>query len=373
MKVTISGIHYCTPNQVLGNDELAQRFGEKQVQSITKMAGIVERRITAVGITALDLAHCSCERLFSSMNINRSEIDMLIFATQTPDHQIPANACILHGRLGLGKHCGAMDINLGCSAFPYATATASSMLTALGLRKALVVCADTITSLVHPLDRSLATLHGDAAAVTILEPCQEDEGFLWFELGSDGTYFDKIIVPVSGTRAQRTEDSRTPFTEDGITRTEEHLRMDGPAVFHFSLHQVPDAIKAGLQKHGMTIDDFDLVLLHQANKTMVDLIYKSCGVPSEKRFYFLEKVGNTAGASTPMLLAEAWRQGRIKPGHRTLAASFGNGLSWGVMAIKWPDASPIHPTGNHDYIPASNSNCGHKGSDLQSNHPGVHP
>ena len=356
MRATISGIHYCIPSQVLGNEELSIRFGEKQLQSITKMAGILERRITSAGITALDLAHCGCERLLSSMDLDRSEIDMLVFATQTPDHQIPANACILHGRLGLGKQCGAMDINLGCSSFPYAAATAASLLVTLGLRRAIVVCADTVTSLVHPLDRSLATLHGDGAAIAIIEPCRESEGLLWFELGSDGTHFDKIVVPVSGTRASRTADTRKPHIDEGITRTDEHLKMDGPAVFHFSLHQVPDAIKAALQKHEMTMNDFDLVLLHQANKTMVDLIYKSCGVPPEKRFYYLEKVGNTAGASTPMLLAEAWRQGRIKPGHRTLTASFGNGLSWGVMAIKWPDTPPNLPTGSPDFVPMQTCN-----------------
>jgi 3-oxoacyl-[acyl-carrier-protein] synthase-3 len=224
----------------------------------------------------------------------------------------------------------------------------------MSLRKALVVCADTITSVLHPMDRSLVTLHGDGAAVALLAPCPAGEGLLWFELGTDGSGADKIIIPASGTRTPRSPSTKQEHTtESGIVRTDENLQMDGPAVFHFSLHQVPDAIQAALAKHQMQIEDFDLVLLHQANRTMVDLIYKALKIPVDKRFYFMEKVGNTAGASTPMLLAEAWRQGRIKPGQRTLTASFGNGLSWGIMAVKWPETMPVPSLAEVEFTPPS--------------------
>jgi len=118
--------------------------------------------------------------------------------------------------------------------------------------------------------------------------------------------------------------------------------MDGPAVFHFSVYKVPEVIRGALGELGLTIDDVDTVILHQANKTMMDLIYKSLRVPPEKRFYCLETMGNSSGPSTPVALAEAWRQHKIRPGSRTLMCSFGAGLTWGMALVRWPlDASPV--------------------------------
>jgi 3-oxoacyl-[acyl-carrier-protein] synthase-3 len=128
--------------------------------------------------------------------------------------------------------------------------------------------------------------------------------------------------------------------------------MNGPAIFHFSVYKVPDVIKQALDRFELTIDDIDLVLLHQANKTMVDLIYRALDIPSEKRFYFMETIGNLSGPSTPVVLAEAWRQGLVRPGTRTLLAAFGVGLSWGVTVIEWPEdvgpavQGPVEPGGD---------------------------
>jgi len=337
MAATLSGMNYCLPTGVLTNADLAERFDEKALASIVKMAGIKERRVVGPGVTACDLATFAASRFIEARGLAVDEIDLLIFASQTGDYQLPATACVLHQRLGLAETCACIDINLGCSAFPHAVKVAAAMVEAGGCRKALVINAEAISTLIHPKDRGLVPLHGDAAVVTLIEPCQEGSGLLWAELGTDGSGYSHLIIPASGARIPRTEETRKEVVDEtGITRTQEHLFMNGPAVFHFSLHKVPDAIKAALSKHRMSIEDFDLVLLHQANRTMVDMIYKSLKVPPEKRFYFMENVGNASGASSPMLLAEAWRQGLIKPGSRTLLAAFGVGLSWGVMAIRWP-------------------------------------
>lgn len=337
MATAITGMNYCLPTDVLTNEELVGRFGEKALASIVKMAGIKERRVVHEGITASDLGTCAAKRFLEARGIGPSEIDLLVFASQTGDYQLPATACVIHQRLGLSQNCAAFDISLGCSAFPYAARVASTMVESGGFRKALVINAEAITTLIHPQDRGLVPLHGDAAVVSLIEPCAEGVGILWAELGTDGTGFEHLIIPASGARNPRSPQTRQEIIdESGIIRTQEHLFMNGPAVFHFSLHKVPEAIKAGLAKHEMSIEDFDLVLLHQANRTMVDMIYKALKVPMEKRFYFMENVGNTSGASSPLLLAEAWRQGLIKPGSMTLLTAFGVGLSWGVMAIRWP-------------------------------------
>jgi 3-oxoacyl-[acyl-carrier-protein] synthase-3 len=237
----------------------------------------------------------------------------------------------------MSEKCAAFDINLGCSSFPYGLSVVHGMITAGLAKKALLINAEALTTVIHPLDRGLVPLHGDAAAVSLIVPA-ENRGLRGVLLGTQGAGFEHLIIPASGARSPRSADSKREVTdESGIVRTAEHLHMNGPAVFHFSVYKVPEVIQQALAQMQLTIADLDLVLLHQANKTMVDLIYKSLKVPEEKRFYFIEEVGNASGASSPMLLAEAWRQGRVKPGSRTLVASFGVGLSWGIAVLEWPD------------------------------------
>jgi 3-oxoacyl-[acyl-carrier-protein] synthase III len=337
MNTIITGMHYCVPRRRLLNEQLIERFGERQIKSIVKMAGIQERRVVEPGQTASDLACYAAKRLLADRQVEPSEIDLLIFASQTGDYQIPATACVLHGKLGLSERCAAFDINLGCTSYPYTLSVAHSMIAAGVARKALLLNADALTTVIHPKDRGLVPLHGDAAVATLLEPGRGDEGFKGFLLGTDGMGYQHLIMPASGARIPRSAETKEEITdESGIVRTQEHLYMNGPAIFHFSVYKVPEIIKEALDRFHLTVADLDLVLLHQANKTMIDQIYRTLEVPPEKRFYFMEMVGNVSGASTPLVLAEAWRQGRISPGSRTLLAAFGVGLSWGVTVIEWP-------------------------------------
>jgi 3-oxoacyl-[acyl-carrier-protein] synthase III len=341
MNTTITGMHYCIPTRRLTNDELVQRFGERQVKSITKMAGVVERRVVEPGQTASDLAYWAAKRLLDDRNVDPGSIDLLIFASQTGDYQLPATACVLHGRLGLSERCGAFDINLGCTSFPYSLSVAHGMIAGGVAQRALVLTADALTTVIHPMDRGLVPLHGDGAVATMVEPTTVG-GFAGFLLGTEGTGYQHLMIPASGARIPRSDETKKETTdESGIVRTQEHLAMNGPAIFHFSVYKVPDVIRQALERLQWTVADLDLLLLHQANKTMVDLIYRALDVPLEKRFYFMEHVGNTSGPSTPMVLAEAWRQGRVRPGGRVMFAAFGVGLSWGVAALEWPaDVGP---------------------------------
>lgn len=336
MKTTITGMHYCVPQQRLTHEELVERFGGRHMDAVFKMSGIRERRVVAEGQTAADLAYWAARRLFDDRDTDPATIDLLIFASQTGDYQVPATACVLHERLGLAQGCAAFDLGLGCSSYPYSLSVAHSMLVAGLAKRALVLTAEALTPQIHPLDRSLVPLFGDGAAATLLEPTTGDGGFLGFTLGTDGAGHRSIIIPASGARIPRSEATKAEITDDsGIVRTQEHLHMDGPAVFFFSVQHVPKMILQALDRCQITLDDLDLVLLHQANRTMVDQIYRVLKVPPEKRFYFIEEIGNTSGASVAILLAEAWRQGVVRPGMRILLAAFGNGLSWGVTVIEW--------------------------------------
>ena len=168
MNTIITGMHYCVPRRRLTNEELATRFDERQLKSIIKMAGIQERRVVSSGETASDLAYWAAKRLIEDRKIDPREIDLLIFASQTGDYQIPATACVMHGRLGLSEKCAAFDINLGCTSFPYALSVAHSMLMSGVARKALVLNAEALSTVIHPKDRGLVPLHGDGAVATLV-------------------------------------------------------------------------------------------------------------------------------------------------------------------------------------------------------------
>ena len=350
----ITAMHYCVPTRRLTNAELVERFGERQLKSIVRMSGIEERRVVSPGETAADLAYAAARTLLDDRGIDVRTIDLLVFASQTGDYQLPATACVLHGRLGLDEHCAAFDINLGCTSFPYALSVVHSMIVAGVARKALLLNAEALTTVIHPLDRGLVPLHGDGAVATLVEVASGDGGILGFFLGTEGRGYHHLIIPASGARMPRSEATRQEERdESGIVRTKEHLHMDGAAIFHFSVYKVPDVIREALTRFGLTIGDIDLVLLHQANKTMVQQIYRALEVPPEKQFLFMEKIGNLSGPSTPVVLAEAWRQARIKPGSRTLLAAFGVGLSWGVTVIQWPRDLPPAVQGPVDYAEAA--------------------
>jgi 3-oxoacyl-[acyl-carrier-protein] synthase-3 len=335
MRAAITAIHHCVPARRLTQAELDERFGAKQVQSIAKLSGIRERRVVAPGMTASDLAFAAADRLLTTRGVDRGSVDLLLFATQTGDYQIPATACVLHERLGLAQHCATFDLNLGCTAYPYSLGVAQGFFAAGLATRALILNADALTGVIHPQDRSLVPLHGDGAVATLLDPAVGEEGLVGFYFGTDSTGWRHLLIPASGAREPRGERTKKEETDEaGCVRTPEHLRMNGPAVFHFSIHKVPEVITAAMQQHGVTLADVDLVVLHQANRYMLEQIFKKLGVPAEKQFYYLEEVGNLSGASTPAALSEAVRTGRVKPGSLVLLATFGVGLSWAVALVR---------------------------------------
>jgi len=334
-RAALTALHHCVPARRLTEAELEARFGAKNVQSIAKLSGIHERRIVEPGMTAADLAFAAADRLLGARAVPRGTIDLLIVTTQTGDYQIPGTAYVLHERLGLSKSCAAYDLNQGCAAYPYALALAEGLFESGVARRALILNTDALSGVIHPQDRTLVTLHGDGAVATLLEPAVADEGLLGFHFGTDSSGWRYLCMPASGARQPRGENTRREIADDtGCVRTDEHFQMNGQAIFHFAIHQVPEVVREALKKFGVTVADLDLVILHQANRFMIEQIYKKLGVPPEKQFFYLENVGNLSGAATPAALSEAVRQGRVKPGALILLAAFGVGLSWGVALVR---------------------------------------
>lgn len=348
-RTTILGLAAVLPETALTNGDIVARFGERESASALKMSGISERRVTKPTQHASDLALTAAERLIGSLQFNRAVIDLLIFVSQTPDFKIPTTSSVLHGKLGLSQSCATFDINQACSAYPYALSIAHSMIVSGVSHYALLLNADTLTKLIHPSDRSLVVLHGDGAAATIVGPCHAGEGFEGFVLGTDGSGAKHLVVPAGGSRlACGPETSVEQIDASGCVRSDDKLVMNGPAVFHFSIYKIPEVIEGAMKRFDLQTEDIDLMILHQANKTMMEMIYKRLRVPPEKRFFCLESMGNSSGPSTPIALAEAWRQKRIRPGSRTLMCSFGAGLTWSLALIKWPET--LNPVPNLDPV-----------------------
>ena len=334
-RAKITASHYVLPGQILSNEDLSKRFDPKKISNISKLSGIYERRISPRDVTAVDLGTAAAKRMLDDLNIAKSDFDILIFASQTRDYVIPPSSFILHERLSMPNSCGAFDLPLGCAAFPYAMGVANGLISSGQCQKILLIISDTITHLINPKDRGLVTLHGDGAAAFVIEKSEGDCGFEFADFGSDSSGWKYLIVPAGGMRIPVSEQTRVEKTDaNGITSTDENLQMNGEAVFYFSISAIPKAIKTTLAKNGADISSYDLVLLHQANKMMLNQIYNSLGVSPEHRFFFMEKLGNLSAASSPVLLAEAFRQGKFDSGGRLLLSAFGAGLTWGTFSMK---------------------------------------
>lgn len=319
----IAGVVSCVPTQVVDNVPFIERFGDK-AHDIEKMTGVRERRWTDADTTTADLCQSAAERLLEQLGWERDSVDALFFVTQTPDYRLPATACALQGRLGLGKHVIAFDINLGCSGYPYGLWQAMHTVASGAARRALLLVGDTITKTVDAEDRSTAMLFGDAGTATAIEP--DADGSARFILGTDGTGERQLIIAEGAYRT-------APVLEEGVAGPKaDALYMDGGAIFNFTLATVPPLVAATLEAGG-GVDRFDAFLFHQANAFMLRHLAKKSKLPADKVPVNIDRFGNTSSATIPLLmttdLADRLREG---PAHLGLFG-FGVGFSWGSVDV----------------------------------------
>jgi 3-oxoacyl-[acyl-carrier-protein] synthase-3 len=324
----ISAITTHLPEAVLTNDTLADAFRQSwSADRILEKTGIAERRIAAADETALDLGVGAVRRLIEAGHDPQS-IDFLIFCSQAADYVLPPSACILQERAGLSRTIGALDINVGCAGYVYGLALASGLIASGAAHRVLLVTADTYSKFIHPQDRSVRTLFGDGAAATLIEA--DDQATIGpFVFGTDGRGADRLIVESGGARVPRSEATRAEQTDEfGNVRTRDNLFMDGGAVMSFTLREVPPMWAELKARAGLEDGDFDQVLLHQANRFMLDALRKKLKLDPAKVPYFFEKIGNTVASSIPFALEDAIGRGLIGQGSRVGMLGFGVGLSW---------------------------------------------
>jgi 3-oxoacyl-[acyl-carrier-protein] synthase-3 len=337
MPAGILAVDYTLGSENLTHQQLEERFGAEAMKKVVAGAGIRNRRVAAPGVTGADLAFDAADSLLSQRGVDRSSIDLLIHCTHSPDHFMPSTACLLHDRLGLKKECAAFDINLACSQYVYALSIASSMIVAGVATRALVLTGDTVTRDINPLDRSAAPLMGDGGTATLIGQVPAGEGFLGFELGTDGSGAKYLTIPAGAYRTPATQETALETADsEGNVRSAQNFFMNGAAVFHFAITTVPKTVHSILAKLNLTLDDIDLVLFHQANQYMLDYLVKKLKIPAEKTHFYLAEIGNTGGSTMPTVLTDALRAGKIKPGGRILMVVFGAGLSWAATVMVWP-------------------------------------
>lgn len=332
MSARIAAVATHLPEARLTNADLAALYGDWSADKIFDKTGIAERRIAADGETALDLGVAAARKLGTKVDL--SGVDFLIFCTQAPDYILPTSACILQDRLALPTSVGALDINLGCSGFVYALSLAVGMIAAGSARQVLIITADTYSKYIHPQDRSVRTLFGDGAAASLVV-ADPWAGIGPFVFGTDGSGAGSLIVKAGGYRRPASAETAIEATDrSGNVRSAGHLFMDGAAVMNFTLRVVPQALNQLLDRTGLARDDFDHVVLHQANRFMLDALQKKLKLTDAQVPRRHEDIGNTVSSTIPFVLADLADRGELVPGTRLMLLGFGVGLSWAGAVIE---------------------------------------
>lgn len=335
-KAAIKAVTSFLPVNQLTNEELAQEFGTWHASQIREKTGVAIRHVAAPDECASDLGVAAAKKLFETDSCLPEDIDFLIVCTQSPDHFMPTTACLMQDRLGLRTSCGALDVNLGCSGYIYSLALAKSLVESGTVSNVLIVTAETFSKVINARDRSARTIFGDGAAATFISGVDSDSDLIGpFVLGTDGRGGKHIVIPAGAFRSRATAETAVEKEdESGNWRSEQDLYMNGGEVLGFTLRTVPPVMDELLQKSGLTLDDVDLVIPHQANKFMLERLRAKVRIPAEKYWIDMEGSGNTGSSTIPIAIESAREQGRLRLGDRALLIGFGVGYSWGATIIR---------------------------------------
>jgi 3-oxoacyl-[acyl-carrier-protein] synthase-3 len=318
--ISITGLGAHVPERVLTNDELAT-IVETSDEWIRERTGIRERRIAAPEEALTDLALPAARAALAQAGVPAGDIDLVLCATVTPDMMFPTSSALLADSLGAAE-AAAYDLLAGCTGFMYALAQAYGTISAGLAERALVVGGDVLSRILDWTDRSTLVLFGDGAGAVVLERV-ERPGFLGFELGADGGGGVHLSLPGSGSR--RMDDA----TGNGF------VHMNGREVFKFATRVLVSSAEAVIERCGVSVDEIDVYVPHQANVRIMDHAAKKLGIPRERMVVNVDRYGNTSSGSIPLALADARDEGRLKKGDLVLMTGMGAGLTWGSSLMEW--------------------------------------
>jgi len=336
-RVGISGLAAAVPRHTINNYEHDLYFKKEEIKEVVDKIGVRERRFADENTCSSDLCFAAADKLIRAMNINRQEIDLLIFISQTPDYRMPATSVLLQERLQLPTSTITFDINLGCSAFLYGLTVAYSMITAGGIRKALILDGETRSKVYSQKDRKTGFLFGDGGVAALVER-GEKYGTSWFSLNSDGSRESLIKIPAGGYRKMSSCETVAEKVVDeyGNIRSDEQGYMNGADVFNFVIREIPRDFDRLIRFAGVDKDSMDYFIFHQANSYINGFLSNKLKLPEEKTPATIHKYGNTSSVSIPLTIVSELK-GKLHGQKRILLSGFGVGLTWGTAIIHMND------------------------------------
>ena len=311
------------PEARLTNADLEQLVDTSD-EWIRSRTGISERRIAAPGDATSDLAARAGTIALERAGLLPGDVDLLIVGTSTPDMLLPSTACLAQAKMGLT--CPAYDLNAACTGFIYAIEMATAMIESGRARTIMVIGADVLSSIVDYTDRGTCILFGDGAGAVVLQ-ASDEPGVLSVRLGADGTGADLLYVPAGGSAA--------PVTPESLAAGDTYLKMNGNEVFKFAVRAIPGVTKQALADSGLTTDDVDWLVPHQANQRITDTVAQRLGIPHDRVVCRIEDTGNTSAASIPIALDSLYRDGHLRAGNVLALVGFGAGLTYGAAIVRW--------------------------------------
>lgn len=310
MKAGILGVGRYIPEKVLTNHDL-EKMVETSDEWIRTRTGIEERRIAADDVFSSHMAVAAAKNALEQAEVAAEDLDMILVATVTPDQSFPTVSCMIQEQLGAKKAC-AMDISAACAGFMYGVVTGKQFIESGTYKHVLVVGVEKLSSITDWEDRNTAVLFGDGAGAAVVGPVSDDRGILSFELGADGTGGQHLYLNEKG-----------------------HTIMNGREVFKFAVRQMGESCVNVIEKAGLSKEDVDFLIPHQANIRIMEAARERLELPVEKMSKTVHKYGNTSAASIPISLVEELEAGKIKDGDVVVMVGFGGGLTWGAIAIRW--------------------------------------
>jgi 3-oxoacyl-[acyl-carrier-protein] synthase III len=331
--VGITGLAAAVPKQVINNYDHDIYFKKEDIKEIIEKIGVKERRFADNDTCSSDLCFAAAENLLNGMNVDRSEIDLLIFISQTPDYRMPATSVLLQNRLKLPTSTITFDINLGCSAFLYGLTVAYSMINSGSVKKVLILDGETRSKVYSQKDRKTGFLFGDAGVAALVES-GEKFGKSWFSLNSDGSRESLIKINAGGYRNMSSCETVKEKVVDEYNniRSDENGYMNGADVFNFVIREIPKDYYRLIEYSGVEIPTIDYFVFHQANSYINGFLAKKLKIPEEKTPSTIAKYGNTSSVSIPLTIVSELRNNLDKH-KRLLLCGFGVGLTWGTAVI----------------------------------------
>jgi 3-oxoacyl-[acyl-carrier-protein] synthase-3 len=338
ISAVVDSIAYYLPENIITNVAVSSATDSWSPEEIFEKTGIRERHYASDTETAADLAVKAAERLFNRGDCDRDEVDYILFCTQSPDYFLPTTACIIQERLALSKQVAALDFNQGCSGYVLGLSLAKGLVESGQSRCLLLLTAEVYSKYIDISNASVSTLFGDAGTATLIRSSESGHGIRDFVFGTDGRGAKNLMVKNGGMRDFVERSALKGSTQsvcDNSSTIPPTLYMNGPEIFRFAISSVPKLTQALLEKTGLTVDDVDYLVLHQANKYMLDQLVSRIGIPKERVPYDFEDTGNTVSCTIPIVLARLMERNLIESGQRLLLIGFGVGYSWAGVIVEW--------------------------------------